>query len=36
MKGFHWGRLLMTALLVLAVIAVATRVPPVRKFVFNA
>jgi hypothetical protein len=36
MKGFHLGRFIMTAVVVLAVIAIATRIAPVRRFVFNA
>jgi hypothetical protein len=36
MKGFHLGRILVTAAIVLAIVAVASRIPPVRKFVFNA
>lgn len=36
MKGFNVWRILMTAVVVLAIIAVASRIPKVRQFVFNA
>jgi len=35
MKGFHLGRFLMTVVVILAIIAVASRIPQLRKIVFN-
>jgi len=35
MKGFHLGRFIMTVAVILVIVGIASRVPQLRKLVFN-